>query len=242
MPVPAVLRHTCSAVVQVARPRPAAAAAPVAACDSAVAVPVLDIAAACEALAVAPQTAAEWARITRQLAPLGRAVDLACRTSGFFCVTGHGCDGGAGGRPAAITRLVAAADRFFALPAEVKLTCRSPPMAAYGYQPLEAEALARSEGGAAGESSPDAKETIRSLSLPRCAVRGIPRAGSRASLQALTRHFAVASGRLSRRGPTQPRWLHRRGWSRSPRSRSGRTGCRRPPTARRCARRLSSSA
>jgi hypothetical protein len=30
----------------------------------------------------------------RQLAPLARAVDAACRASGFFCITGHGCDHG----------------------------------------------------------------------------------------------------------------------------------------------------
>ena len=45
------------------------------------------------------------------VARVARAVDAACRDTGFFCVTGHGVD------PALLGSLDGAARRFFALPA-----------------------------------------------------------------------------------------------------------------------------
>ena len=117
-------------------------------------VPVLDIAEACALLAVAPASAADWAAAGERLRPLARVVDAACRSSGFFCITGHGADA-----RGAMAGLESASSEFFGLPAEVKLVARSPSGAAYGYQPLEAEALAMSEDGEL-EVPPDAKETI----------------------------------------------------------------------------------
>ena len=48
------------------------------------------------------------------VARVARAVDAACRDTGFFCVTGHGVD------PALLGSLDGAARRFFALPAADK--------------------------------------------------------------------------------------------------------------------------
>ena len=45
------------------------------------------------------------------VARVARAMDAACRDTGFFCVTGHGVD------PALLASLDGAARRFFALPA-----------------------------------------------------------------------------------------------------------------------------
>jgi len=47
-------------------------------------------------------------------ARVARAIDAACRDTGFFCITGHGVD------PAVLASLDRAARRFFALPAEDK--------------------------------------------------------------------------------------------------------------------------
>lgn len=53
---------------------------------------------------------------TRQAsAHVARAIDEACRDSGFFYVTGHGVD------PQILSRLEAASWRFFSLPENVKL-------------------------------------------------------------------------------------------------------------------------
>jgi len=82
---------------------------------------------------------------------VGAAIDEACRSVGFFSVTGHGVD------PAIIARAHRAALAFFDLPLEARLGAAKPsPNAPYGYVPFSAEALSRSIGGV---GPPDLKET-----------------------------------------------------------------------------------
>ena len=81
----------------------------------------------------------------------GAAIDDACRSVGFFSVTGHGVDHDV------IERAHRAAQAFFDLPEEARLGAAKPsPTAPYGYVPFSAEALNRSIGGA---GPPDLKET-----------------------------------------------------------------------------------
>ena len=83
---------------------------------------------------------------------IGTQVDLACRDVGFLTVVGHGVDDGI------IDRLHRAASAFFDLPLAARLEVAMPaPGYPYGYNPLEAEALNRSIGGAGGA---DLKETF----------------------------------------------------------------------------------
>src|SRR4051812_6028470 len=78
---------------------------------------------------------------------VGRAIDAACRSHGFFAITGHGVD------PAARERLDAAARRFFALPDSVKsaTAMRHGGRAWRGWFPL---------GGELTSGRPDMKEGI----------------------------------------------------------------------------------
>ena len=83
---------------------------------------------------------------------VARRVDEVCREMGFLAVSGHGV-------PAeTIENAWAAARAFFDLPEEKKLSVRMlydgyP----YGYSPLQAEALAKSQGN---ETPPDLKESF----------------------------------------------------------------------------------
>ena len=82
---------------------------------------------------------------------VGAAIDDACRSVGFFSVTGHGVDHDV------IEHAHRAALAFFDLPVEARLGAAKPsPTAPYGYVPFSAEALSRSIGGA---GPPDLKET-----------------------------------------------------------------------------------
>ena len=79
------------------------------------------------------------------------AIDDACRSVGFFSVTGHGVD------HEVIEQAHRAALTFFDLPVDARLGAAKPsPTAPYGYVPFSAEALSRSIGGA---GPPDLKET-----------------------------------------------------------------------------------
>ena len=94
------------------------------------------------------------------LAEVGRAVDEACRTIGFFVIDGHGV-------PERATGAVwAAAREFFDLPLEVKRRSPAPSEDyAYGYSPIKGEVLARSLGNS---TPPDLKESLNMgpLDLP----------------------------------------------------------------------------
>jgi isopenicillin N synthase-like dioxygenase len=70
-----------------------------------------------------------------------RDLDQACRTIGFFSITGHGVD------RAIVQAMLAATDEFFALPLEVKLAYRSPgPHINRGYAAKGTEGLTYSLG------------------------------------------------------------------------------------------------
>jgi len=97
--------------------------------DGVLTVPVIDITAYREPGADAGQ---------RQR--VARAVDEAARTIGFMQVAGHGVE------PSVLTDFTAAADAFFALPAEVKAGYRCPPGINRGYTPPKSESLANSLG------------------------------------------------------------------------------------------------
>ena len=81
------------------------------------------------------------------VARVARAMDAACRDTGFFCVTGHGVD------PALLTSLDGAARRFFALPAADKseLAMARAGRAWRGWFPL---------GGELTSGRPDQKEGL----------------------------------------------------------------------------------
>ena len=81
------------------------------------------------------------------LARVARAIDAACRDTGFFCVTGHGVD------PALLASLEGAARRFFALPAADKseLAMARAGRAWRGWFPL---------GGELTSGRPDQKEGL----------------------------------------------------------------------------------
>jgi isopenicillin N synthase-like dioxygenase len=88
----------------------------------------------------------------RRRRALGDQIDRACREVGFFTVVGHGVD------DATIEALRTAARAFFDAPLEDRLAVAMPePGYPYGYNPLQAEALNRSIGGAAPA---DLKETF----------------------------------------------------------------------------------
>ena len=83
---------------------------------------------------------------------VARRVDEVCRETGFLAVSGHGVP------PEIIARVWAAGSAFFDLPTEKKLSVKMlydgyP----YGYSPLQAEALAKSQGY---ETPPDLKESF----------------------------------------------------------------------------------
>ena len=83
---------------------------------------------------------------------LGAQIDRACREVGFFTVVGHGVD------DATVEALRSAAADFFDAPLGDRLAVAIPePGYPYGYNPLQAEALNRSIGGAA---LADLKETF----------------------------------------------------------------------------------
>jgi isopenicillin N synthase-like dioxygenase len=85
-------------------------------------------------------------------AQVGAAVDRACRDVGFFTVVGHGVGDDV------IEQLRREALAFFDLPLADRMEVAMPePGYPYGYNPIEAEALNRSIGGAA---APDLKETF----------------------------------------------------------------------------------
>lgn len=80
------------------------------------------------------------------------AIDEACRTVGFFGITGHGV-------PAEVVAAAwDAARRFFDLPLDTKLTARSDD-APYGYEPIRTEALGRTMDEAV-DDEPDPKQTF----------------------------------------------------------------------------------
>ena len=84
-------------------------------------------------------------------AEVGRRIDSACRTVGFFSVVGHGVDNGV------VERAHDAASAFFDLPLADRMGAATPePQAPYGYVPFSAEALSRSIGEA---GRADLKET-----------------------------------------------------------------------------------
>ncbi len=94
------------------------------------------------------------------LAAVGRAVDEACRTIGFFVIVGHGVPQGTS------DAVWNAAREFFDLPLEVKRQSPAPSEDyAYGYSPIQGEMLARSLGDT---TPPDLKETLNMgpLELP----------------------------------------------------------------------------
>jgi isopenicillin N synthase-like dioxygenase len=83
---------------------------------------------------------------------IGAQIDQACREVGFLAVVGPGVP------DATIERLHSEALAFFDLPLHDRLAAVMPrPGYPYGYNPVEAESLNRSIGGAA---APDAKETF----------------------------------------------------------------------------------
>ncbi|MCY3925974.1 MAG: isopenicillin N synthase family oxygenase [bacterium] len=99
-------------------------------------------------------------------AEVGRAVDEACRTIGFFVIVGHGV-------PEEATGAVwAAAREFFDLPLEAKRRSPAPSEDyAYGYSPVKGEVLARSLGNS---TPPDLKESLNMgpLELPAVVPAG----------------------------------------------------------------------
>lgn len=79
-------------------------------------------------------------------------IEGACRSVGFFGITGHGV-------PAEVVAAAwDAARRFFDLPLETKLTTRSDE-APYGYEPMRSEALGRTMDEAV-DDEPDPKQTF----------------------------------------------------------------------------------
>lgn len=135
------------------------------------------------------------------LAEVGRAVDEACRTIGFFVIVGHGVP------EAAIDAVWAAAREFFDLPLEVKRHSPAPSEDyAYGYSPIKGEVLARSLGNS---TPPDLKESLNMgpLELPAVippgaeAILAEPRwpeqpASLRPAWEAYFRAMADLAGRL----------------------------------------------
>ena len=100
------------------------------------------------------------------LARVGRVVDEACRTIGFFVIVGHGVP-----QPT-IDAVWSAAREFFDLPLEVKRQSPAPSEDyAYGYSPIQGEMLARSLGDT---TPPDLKETLNMgpLDLPEIIPAG----------------------------------------------------------------------
>ena len=100
------------------------------------------------------------------LAGVGRAVDEACRTIGFFVIVGHGVP------EAAIDAVWTAAREFFDLPLAEKRRSPAPsPDYAYGYSPIKGETLARSLGDT---TPPDLKESLNMgpLDLPEVVPAG----------------------------------------------------------------------
>ncbi len=86
------------------------------------------------------------------LKAVGRAIDDACRSIGFFVIVGHGV-------PEATSNAVwRAAREFFDLPLAIKRQTPSPSEDyAYGYSPIQGEVLARSLGDS---TPPDLKESL----------------------------------------------------------------------------------
>ncbi len=83
---------------------------------------------------------------------VARALDHACRTTGFLAVTGHGID------PALIDEMVTVTTSFFDLPTEAKLAARTGDLVGNrGYAPPESEALSYSLGV---DSPPDLFEAF----------------------------------------------------------------------------------
>lgn len=135
------------------------------------------------------------------LAEVGRAVDEACRTIGFFVIVGHGVP-----QPT-IDAVWNAAREFFDLPLAVKRRSPAPSEDyAYGYSPVQGEMLARSLGDT---TPPDLKETLNMgpLDLPAVippgggAILAEPRwpeepAALRPAWEAYFRTMADLAGRL----------------------------------------------
>ena len=92
---------------------------------------------------------------------IAREIHQACRTIGFFYVTGHGI------APARVAQAMAAAQAFFDLPLEQKMAIhmrRSP--ASAGYEPIAAQVL-DSQDPLAERAPPDLKESFYcGLELP----------------------------------------------------------------------------
>jgi isopenicillin N synthase-like dioxygenase len=89
---------------------------------------------------------------------LGRQLDIACRDTGFFTVSGHQVP------PELVAGLLGVARDFFELTVEEKLRYRVPPDTQLrGYSPFQAHRLARSRGV---ETPPDLREVF-SLGRPR---------------------------------------------------------------------------
>lgn len=85
--------------------------------------------------------------------PAVTALGRACETVGFFQIVGHGID------HEVIERAWTEARRFFDLPLEQRMSAaRRHPDDAYGYLPVELEALERSLGARTG--APDLKQTF----------------------------------------------------------------------------------
>ncbi|HXT08532.1 MAG TPA: 2OG-Fe(II) oxygenase family protein [Roseiarcus sp.] len=83
---------------------------------------------------------------------IGAEVDAICRATGFLNLVGHGV------QQATVDVLWRAAEAFFALAPEAKLSAQAPyPGYPYGYLPPLAEALARSKSV---EAPPDLKESF----------------------------------------------------------------------------------
>jgi len=80
-------------------------------------------------------------------------VDAACQKTGFIVLTGHGIP------EAALAKIHAAADAFFALPADVKNKYEKADGSFYGYYQMESSALAYTLDE---ESAPDLREAFAS--------------------------------------------------------------------------------
>ncbi len=92
--------------------------------------------------------------------PAAAAIGRACETVGFFRIVGHGVD------DAVVDDAWREARRFFDLPLDDRLAARQTGGAAYGYLPMEVEALERSRSAGADRSPADLKQTFNVGPLP----------------------------------------------------------------------------
>ncbi len=92
--------------------------------------------------------------------PAAAAIGQACETVGFFQIVGHGVD------ESVIDAAWRETRRFFDLPHADRVAAIQPAGAAYGYVPIEMEALERSLGTGSSTSAADLKQTFNVGPLP----------------------------------------------------------------------------